>query len=166
MFMFVLLVFASVYLYYYLELEIEYKEQQLKTMKAELAALEKIIQEVKDLEKEKIVVENRIQIIEGLIENQTHLSRVLGEFSKTILDEVWIDNVSFNTDKTFNFSANTFNNYLIAKYMVALKSEPVFDNIELASIQKRKIKEDEDEVEIVNFQLSGIFLNPMLFQGK
>ena len=162
----VLLVFASIYLFYYLELEIEYKEKQLSTLKTELAALDKIIKEVKDLERDKKVVEERIKIIEDLIANQSHLSRVLGEFSKSILDEVWVENLTFNTNQTFDFVANTFNNYLIAKYMLVLKNEPVFENIELALIQKRKIEEEENEIEIVNFKLSGIFLNPILKEGK
>ena len=155
---FVLLAFASVYLYYSLELEIDYKETQLKIMKIELARLEKIIKEVKNLEKDKKVVEDRINVIEGLIANQSHLSRVLGEFSASILDEVWIDNLSLNTNQTFSFAAHTFNNYLVAKYMVALKDEPAFENIELASVQKSKIKEEDQDVEIVNFKLSGVFL--------
>jgi len=50
---FVLLVFGTAYVYYYSELQIDYKEQQLKTMKTELASLEKVIKEVKDLEKDK-----------------------------------------------------------------------------------------------------------------
>jgi len=163
---FILLAFASVYLYYYLELEIEYRENQLKAMKTELAIWEKIIKEVKDLEKAKKVVEDRINIIEGLIANQSHLSRILGDFSASILDEVWIDNLTFNTNQTFSFTANTFNNYLIAKYMVNLKEEPSFDNIELSYVRKSKIKEEDKDVEIVNFQLSGIFIKPTMDKGK
>ena len=163
---FILLVFASIYLYYYLELEIEYKEVRLKTMKNELAALEKIIQEVKDLEKAKKLVEDRISVIEGLIANQSHFSRILGDFSASILDEVWVSNLTFNSNQTFNFSATTFNNYLIAKYMVALKKEPSFDNIELSSITKSKIREEDEDVEIVNFQLSGIFYKNIDSEAK
>ena len=55
-------------------------------------------------------------------------------------------------------TANTFINYLIAKYMVASKDDPNFDNIELAFVRKSKIKEEDQEVEIVNFKLSGIFI--------
>jgi len=72
----VLLAFGTAYFYYYLELQIDYKEQTLKTMKTELASIEKIIKEVKDLEKDKKMVEGRIQVIEGLIKNQSHLSRI------------------------------------------------------------------------------------------
>ena len=139
---FILLAFASAYLYYSLEIEIDYKESQLKIMKIELTALEKIIKEVKDLEKDKKVVEDRIKIIEDLIANQMNLSRTLGEFSSSILDEVWVDSLTFNANRTFNFTANTFNNYLIAKYMVQLKDEPAFDNIELSYVRKTKIKEE------------------------
>ena len=154
----VLLAFGTAYLYYYLELQIDYKEQQLKIMKTELAALEKIIKEVKDLEKDKKMVEERIQVIEGLIKNQAHLSRILGEYSASLMDEVWIDNLSLNANQTFNFTATTYNNYLIAKYMVTLKDDPTFDNIELSSVTKSKIKEEDTDIEIVRFGLSGIFI--------
>ncbi len=153
----VLLVFGTAYLYYYLELQIDYKEQQLKIMKTELAAIEKIIKELKDLEKDKKIIEDRIAVIQGLINNQSRLSRILGEFSATILDEVWIDNLNLSANQTFDFTANTFNNYLVAKYMVTLKNDPTFDNIELAYVRKSKIKEEDRDVEIVNFKLSGIF---------
>jgi len=154
----VLLAFGTAYLYYYLELQIDYKEQTLKTIKTELAALEKIIKEVKDLEKDKKMVEERIQVIEGLINNQAHLSRILGEYSASLMDEVWIDNLSLSANQTFNFTAHTFNNYLIAKYMVTLMDDPTFDNIELGSVRKSKIKEEDTEVEIVSFGLSGLFI--------
>jgi type IV pilus assembly protein PilN len=154
-----LLAFGTAYLYYYLEMQIDVKEQQLKTMKTELAALEKVIKEVKDLEKDKKMVEERIQVIESLFKNQTHLSRILGEYSASLMDEVWIDNLSLSANQTFDFTANTYNNYLIAKYMVTLKDAPTFDNIELGYVRKSKIKEEDRDVEIVNFRLSGLFIS-------
>ena len=154
----VILAFGSAYLYFSLELQIDYKEQELKTMKSELTAIEKVIKEVKDLEKDKKLIEERIAVIQGLFDNQSHLSRILGEFSASILDEVWMDNLSLSANQTFDFTANTFNNYLIAKYMVALKNEPTFDNIELEYVKKTTIKEEDVDVDIVNFKLSGIFI--------
>lgn len=155
---FILLVFGSVYLYFSLELQIDYKEQEFKTMKTELAAIEKVIKEVKNLEKDKKIIEERINVIQGLIDNQSHLSRILGEFSAVILDEVWVDNLSLSANQTFDFTANTFNNYLIAKYMIALKNDNTFENIDLGYVRKSKIKEEDIDVEIVNFKLSGIFI--------
>ena len=61
-------------------------------------------------------------------------------------------------DRDIEITANTYNNYLIAKYMVTLKDNPTFDNIELAYVRKNKIKEEDKDVEIVNFKLSGIFI--------
>lgn len=155
---FVLLVFGTAYLYFSLELQIDYKEQQLSAMRSELAAIEKVIKEVKDLEKDKKVIEDRIAVIEGLIKNQSRLSRILGEFSACILDEVWVDNLNLSANQTLDFTANTFNNYLVAKYMLTLKDSPIFDNIELAYVRKTKIREEERDVDIVNFKLSGIFI--------
>ena len=154
----VLLAFGTAYLYYYLELQIDYKDQQLKALKAELTALEDVIKEVKNLEKDKKMVEDRIQVIEGLIKNQSRLSRILGEYSASLLDEVWINSLSLSANQTFNFTATTYNNYLIAKYMVTLMDDPTFDNIELSSITKSKIKEEDTDIEIVRFGLSGLFI--------
>ena len=154
----IILIFASAYFYFSLELQIDYKEQELKTMKSELASIEKVIKEVKNLEKDKKIIEERINIIQRLIDNQSHLSRILGEYSASLLDEVWVDNLSLSANQTFDFTANTFNNYLIAKYMVTLKDNPTFDNIELGYVRKTKIKEEDTDVEIVNFKLSGLFI--------
>lgn len=154
----VILAFGSVYLFFSLELQIYYKEQRLKIMETELAAIEKVIKEVKNLEKDKKVIEERIKVVQGIIDNQSHLSRILGEFSAAILDEVWIDNLSLSANQTFDFTASTLNNYLIAKYMVALKNDDTFDNIELSYVRKSKIKEEDRDIEIVNFKLSGIFI--------
>ena len=96
------------------------------------------------MEKDKKMVEERIEVIEGLINNQAHLSRILGEYSASLLNEVWIDNLSLSGNQTFNFTANTYNNYLIAKYMVTLKDDPTFDNIELKSITKSKKSKSND----------------------
>jgi hypothetical protein len=42
--------------------------------------------------------------------------------------------------------------------MVTLMDDPTFDNIELGSVRKSKIKEEDTEVEIVSFKLSGLFI--------
>lgn len=153
----ILLAFGTAYLYYYLELQIDYKERQLKIMKTELATIDKVIVEVSNLKKDKAIIEERVKVIEDLIANQFHLSRTLGDFSAVLLDEVWVDNLSLNADQTFDITANTLNNYLIAKCMVTLKNDPTFDNIELGYVRKSKIIEENRDVEIVNFQLFGLF---------
>ncbi len=153
----ILLTFGTAYLYYYLELQIDYKERQLKIMKTELTTIDKVIIEVSNLKKDKTIIEERVKVIEDLIANQFHLSRTLGEFSAVLLDEVWVDNLSLNANLTFDITANTHNNYLIAKYMVALKNDPTFDNIELGYVRKSKIIEENRDTEIVNFKLFGLF---------
>ena len=160
----ILLAFGSVYLYFSLEWEINSKEKELKVMKSELTVIEKTIREVKNLQRDTAIIEERVKIIEGLIASQSHLSRILGEYSASLLDEVWVDTLSLNANQTFNFTATTYNNYLVAKYMVALKDDPTFDNIELSSVTKSKIKEEDNDIEIVRFGLSGLFIPKRLEQ--
>jgi len=52
----VILAFGFAYSYFSLELQIDYKEQELNTIKTELAAIEKVIKELKNLEKDKKII--------------------------------------------------------------------------------------------------------------
>jgi type IV pilus assembly protein PilN len=156
----IILLFAgSGYMYYSLENKIFTKENEVKNLEVQLAAIEKVIQEVRNLEKDKAELAQRVEVIENLIKNQSRLTRVLGDFSETTLPEVWLSNLSINANQTFSFSANTFNNYLVAQYMNTLKDHERFDAIELQYIRKQstKITEYDETVDTVNFQLSGVF---------
>jgi len=158
---FIILLFAgSGYLYLTFENEIYTKENEVKNLEVQLAAIEKVIQEVRNLEKDKAELAERVEVIESLIKNQSRLTRVLGDFSETTLSEVWLNNLSINANQTFSFSANTFNNYFIAQYMNTLKDHERFDAIELQYIRKQstRIAEYDDNIDTVNFQLSGVFI--------
>ena len=151
---------ASGYFYFYLENEIIARENEVRSLKTQLAIIEKGIEEVKNLEKDREELARRVELIENLIKNQSSLTRVLGDFSATVLPEVWLNNLSVSANQTFNFTGNTFNNYLIARYMNTLKEHGRFDAIELQYINKQstEIPEQERNVYTVNFQLSGIFI--------
>jgi type IV pilus assembly protein PilN len=151
---------ASGYLYFHLENEIFTRENEINSLEAQLAIIEKGIEEVKNLERDREELASRVAMIENLIKNQSSLTRVLGDFSATVLPEVWLNNLSVSANQTFNFTANTFNNYLIAHYMNTLKDHNRFDAIELQFINKQstQIPEQDREIDTVNFQLSGIFI--------
>lgn len=164
-----LLLFAGAgFLYYSLENEITIKENQVKNLETQLAAIEKVIQEVRNLEKDKALLAERVSVIEGLIKNQSRLTRVLGDFSETALPEVWLNNLSINANQTFNFAANTFNNYLVAQYMNTLTNHDRLDAIELQYIRKQstRMPEQDRSIDTVNFQLSGIFIPYRLPEGQ
>lgn len=157
---FLILFASSAYLYFNLENEIFVRENEVKNLQTQLATIEKVIEEVKNLERDKAKLTERVGAIESLIKNQSRLTRVLGDFSEATLPEVWLSNLNINANQTFSFSANTFNNYLVAKYMNTLKDHQGFDAIELQYIRKQstRIPEQDRNIDTVNFQLSGIFI--------
>ena len=166
---FIIILFAaSGYLYFYLENEIFNRENEVKSLEAQLAIIEKGIEEVKNLERDREELANRVAMIESLIKNQSSLTRVLGDFSATALPEVWLSNLSVSANQTFNFTANTFNNYLIAHYMNTLKDHNRFDAIELKFINKQsmEIPEQDRKIDTVNFQLSGVFIPFQIDYGE
>lgn len=95
----ILLFTASAYLYFYLQNEIQIKENEVKNLETQLKAIEKVIQEVKDLEKDREELSQRVDIIESLITKQARLTRVLGDFSETALPEVWLNNLNISADR-------------------------------------------------------------------
>jgi type IV pilus assembly protein PilN len=166
---FIILLFAgSAYFYFTLEDEIFTKENKVRNLERQLAAIERVIQEVRDLEKDKAELAERVEVIESLIKNQSRMTRVLGDFSETTLTEVWLNNLSINANQTFSFDGNTFNNYLVAEYMNTLKDHESFDAIELKNIRKQstKISEQDTSIDTVNFQLSGIYIPYRLLEGQ
>lgn len=156
----ILLLSASTYLYFYLESNIYTRENEVLNLESQLAAIEKLVQEVKDLEKEKAELAKRVDIIESLITKQSRLTRVLGDFSGTTLPEVWLNNLNINANQTFDFSANTLNNYFVAQYMNTLADNERFNAIELKNIRKQSTRfpGEEETVDTVNFQLSGVYI--------
>lgn len=165
----ILLLFsASGYLYFVLENQIYIKENEVANLQKQLAAIERVIAEVRNLERDKAELAERVEVIENLIKNQSRLTRVLGDFSETTLDEVWLNNLSINVNQSFNLTANTFNNYLIARFMNTLKDHRGFDAIELQYIRKQstRIPEFDRNIDIVNFQLTGFFIPYILTEGK
>lgn len=166
---FIILLFAgSGLLYLTLENEIYTKENEVKNLEVQLAAIEKVIAEVRNLEKDKAELAERVEVIESLIKNQSRLTRVLGDFSEATLTEVWLNNLNIDANQGFSLTANTFNNYLIAQYMNTLKDHPGFDAIELQYIRKQstQIPEYEQNIETVNFQLLGFFIPYMQKENK
>ncbi|MFZ2330354.1 MAG: hypothetical protein WAW45_01960 [Atribacterota bacterium] len=156
----IVLIAASGYLYFFLEGEILTRENEVQNLQTQLAIVEKGIEEVKNLEKDREELARRVDVIENLIKNQSSLTHVLGDFSTTVLPEVWLNDLSVSANQTFSFTANTFNNYLIARYMNTLKDFERFDAIELQYINKEstEIPEQNRKIDTVKFQLSGIFI--------
>ena len=156
----ILLLAASTYLYFYLENNIYYRENEVKNLETQLAEIEKVIEEVKNLESDKAELLKRVEVIENIIINQSRFTRVLGAFSEATLAEVWLNNLNINANQTFDITAHTFNNYLVAQYMNTLKDSVRFDSIELHYIRKENTKfpELDQDIDTVNFQLSGVYI--------
>src|SRR5690554_1547779 len=75
---FILILFAgSIFLYYSLENKIYTKEIQVKNLEVQLASINSVIQEVRNLERDKAELDERVKVIESLIKNQSRFTRVL-----------------------------------------------------------------------------------------
>jgi Tfp pilus assembly protein PilN len=117
-------------------------------------------QQLKELEKEKKMVEdleNRqkelkewISLVQNLNKGRALYFHVMDEINKLKPEYLWITLFEENNQK-FKLDGKTFSNYMISNFMDRLSSSSYFSSIKLDEIKETQ----EKDYSVVGFQLSG-----------
>jgi len=93
----------------------------------------KTLRQIKQLEKEKALIEKRIVIINQLKKSSSLTVHVLDEVARiTPTDRMWLSSVS-QSGARLMLTGMALDNRTIAKYMEDLKTSPYISNVNLAS---------------------------------
>ena len=125
---------------------------------AEKARLEQLKQQVDNFEKQKVVLQQRISIIEQLQRNRTGGQELLDAIANTVsrTDTLWLSSVDRKGDAlTINGSAGSIN--AVANFITQLKRSGYFQQVEI-----RESHQDEANkaVQIFVFSLTTQFALP------
>lgn len=125
---------------------------------AEKARLEQLKQQVENFEKQKVVLQQRISIIEQLQRNRTGGQELLDAIANTVgrTDTLWLSSVDRKGDAlTINGSAGSIN--AVANFITQLKRSGYFQQVEI-----RESHQDESNkaVQIFLFSLTTQFALP------
>jgi Tfp pilus assembly protein PilN len=121
----------------------------------EKARLEQLKQQVENFEKQKAVLQQRINVIEALQRNRTGGQELLEAIANTVsrTDTVWLTSVDRKGDSlTINGSAGSIN--AVANYITQLKRSGYFQTVE---IKESHQDSSNRTVEIFNFALTAQF---------
>lgn len=110
--------------------QVDSVNQNIGARKREVARLDKIIKEVKNFDKKKRDLKEKIDIISKLEERQRGPSRVLHEVAKVIPDKMWINKFKDASGK-MSMSGIALDNQTIAKFMRSLEESPWFSGVKL-----------------------------------
>lgn len=124
---------------------------RLGLLKAEIAKLDEKIAEYRELDekltrvrKEKEIVIKRLNAIKTLLEKDRFLwCHLLEEMSKCLPDGLWLKSMGDAGGDALSISATSIDNFAVASFMINLKENPYFDEVELLTLHKTKIRDQD-----------------------
>jgi type IV pilus assembly protein PilN len=135
-----------------------FKDAQLKELDRRIAADEKrqrdlqaIKVQVDAFQAKKVLLENKVNLIERLRAEQKSPVHMLDEISKSLPDFVWLTNMDENAGKV-GFKGQSNSLTAVADFISALQRSGWFPTVDLVSSQ--------EQANIVTFDLSSQFKNP------
>lgn len=127
---------------------LQQREARLVQVEAELEKIKEIVPKVEKLKREKVAVEKRMMVIEGLLLERARWLNVLLEMTRVFPSSVWIQSLSLPAKESASISAQASSVEAVSDLMVSLKNSPYFEEINLGSVSTPK------EGEAVSFPMN------------
>jgi type IV pilus assembly protein PilN len=126
------------------------REAKLKRTKEDIAQLEKIIGEVKNIKAEQAALREKLDVLEKLKAGRQGPVRMLDELASVTPKKLWLKKMEEKSGAvTFEGSAATIED--VSAFMAALKKSQYFSNIEL----KKTTAKTDAKLKLVDFTLNA-----------
>ena len=130
--------------------ELARAEEKLKRTKGEIAQLEKIIGEVKNIKAEQAAVKDKLAVLEKLKAGRQGPVRMLDAFFGVIFKRLWLRRMEERGGAiTFEGTAGTIDD--VSAFLSGLKKSPYFSNPEL----KKTTAKDDKKYKLVEFTITA-----------
>ncbi len=120
-----------------------YMRSQIKTIKSEIARIEKEItrnkvslDEINQLKKEKENYARQFQIIEDLRQNKAGPVRILDELAQRVPDKIWLLTLK-HTFNNLELIGIAVDNKLLSQFMTNLEDSPYFKKVDLITSEMK-----------------------------
>lgn len=129
--------------------ELVAKRRQVERLRADIAQLDKVIAEVKNIAKEKEAIELKLRVLDDLRRARTGPVRALDDLAQKIPERVWL--ISFQEKGgQLVVRGGAVTNEDLADFLRVLKSSSFFKNPAL----KRSVQKDAKEGSYIEFELT------------
>ncbi len=129
-------------------------QSEASGLSSELDQLKMKVAEVKNYERDKKVVQERIKVIDQLRKNQSVPVHLLDEISKSLPSRAWIVSLSEQRGK-IELSGKAITNNEIVEFIDNLKRSSFFKNVQILESRRGS----EGEIPIYSFRLKGLILS-------
>ena len=122
--------------YYYFKVHtvIKEKKESIESTRQEIARLQPIAKEYKQIQEAKKEIERRIQTVNNLKSGRALAARSLHDISSIIKEGVWIKSIK-KIDNKFEIDGRSFVNENVSDFIESLSKMPYIKNVELKNVQ-------------------------------
>lgn len=133
--------------------DLKARQAKVKATREEIAQLDRIIGEVKNIKDQQAALREKLEILAKLKESRAGPVRVLDALASLTPKRLWLTKLDEkNGNITFTGSAATIDD--VSQFMTALKEDPHFSRVELAKTAAVAAKEQHG-LDYVDFTLSA-----------
>jgi Tfp pilus assembly protein PilN len=120
--------------------DLEATNKKITALRAEKASLEQIKAEVEQFERQKAVLQQRIDVIETLQKNRTGGQELLQMVANTVVrvDSLWLISLE-RTQDSLNFQGEAGSINAVANFITQLKRSGYFDKVEITEAKEDDI---------------------------
>lgn len=136
--------------------DLKARQQKLARTKADIAQLERIIGEVRDIKSQQQALQQKLDVLERLKAGRSGPVRVLDEIATVTPRQLWLSKM---TEKggAVNFSGTAISIDDVSSFMSALKTSKYFGKVELKKTNAvvAKAAAGQGEERLVNFEITA-----------
>lgn len=139
---FLLLIVIIAFLFISQRNAIHKEKNLLKKAQAEKAQLKDVLVKLDQLEKQRAIIQRKINLIKQLKARQEVAVIIMDELSKNIPDWVWLTEVNYK-EHTIEIKGRALSNNLIADYIFNLENSPYLFNVNLLSSAQKRVQNNQ-----------------------
>ena len=130
--------------------EVAAREEKVKRTRTEIAQLEKIIGEVKNIKAQQAAVKDKLAVLDKLKSGRQGPVRILDELSRLVPKRLWLRKLEEKAGAvTFDGSAASIDD--VSAFLTGLKKSPYFSNPEL----KKTTAKSDKKFKLVDFTMTA-----------
>jgi type IV pilus assembly protein PilN len=130
--------------------ELDNYNSEIALLQLELNKLKKIKHEIDEFKKNKEILQKKIDIVKNLKKGQKGYAPLFINLEKSLPDDVWIGNVSYN-GSIITLNVTSLRSSSVNEFIMNLYKTKMFTNIELKVVKKGNV----DKIDINNFDITA-----------
>lgn len=141
------------YLYYSWQRQLNEENSRIKQLQAQKTDLENIKQQVEAFEKQKVVLQQRVQTIEQLQRDRTGGQELMDQIANTVsrTENLWLTSM-VKKGSSLSLEGSSASVNAVANFITALKRSGYFQKVE---IKESKQDEKNKDLQTFTFQISA-----------